>query len=155
MSTCPSKLTGQPGYGGDGGPASEAMLQVPRGLAADAAGNVYVAEWGNRRVRRIDAVSGIIETVLEADGCSPLRVTVDGDGNVYVGGRRRIRMINADWQAVLIAGTGTDGFSGDGAPAGSAELSVYGIAVDRFGAVWFTDPISRRIRVLEPWPAQN
>ena len=147
--------TGQHGYGGDGGPAAEARLSYPAGVAVDAAGNVFVADTGNRRVRRIDAASGNIETVFETDGFYSWVVAVDGDGNLYVGGGQRIRLIDASGEVSVIAGTGAKGFSGDGKPAGGAELSVSGMAVDRFGAVWFADSGSRRIRVLEPWPGRN
>ena len=147
--------TGQRGYGGDGGPAAEARFASRYSVATDSAGNVFVADTDNRRVRKIDATSGNIETAFETDGYPPLAVAVDGDGNLYVGGGRQIRVIDANGEASVIAGTGTTGFSGDGQPAGGAELSVSGMAVDRFGAVWFSDPWNHRIRVLEPSPGQN
>ena len=145
--------TGESGDGGDGSATVEAQLAYPRAVAVDTAGNVYVADRSG--VRRIDAASGDIETILETEGYFPTAVAVDGDGNVYVGGGRRIRMVDAAGEVAVLAGTGTHGFSGDAEPAGGAELSVSDLAVDRFGAVWFTDPNGRRIRVLEPWPGQN
>ena len=144
---------GENGYGGDGGPAATARLGSSTDVAADAAGNVCITD--GRLARRLEASSGRIETVFETDGCELASVAVDSGGNVYVGGGRRIRMIDAEGRVSVIAGTGTNGSAGDGEPAGGAELSVSGMAVDRFGAVWFADPIGRRIRPMEPWPGRN
>ena len=202
--------TGDEGYSGDGGPAADAQLWQPEDVTLDAAGNVFVADSRNHRVRRIDGSTGIISTVgATASGSSPedggfasapllhgpTEVAVDGDGNVLVAERRnnrvmridpldgsvetlltvdrpealrfdgagnllvgaghRILSVGSEGKTSLIAGTGMGGFSGDGEPAAGAELSVSGIAVNSLGAIWFTDPISRRIRVLEPWDSRN
>ena len=136
--------TGEWGDAGDGGPASRAQLSDPcRGIAADTAGNIYVRD-GNR-IRRID-ISGVIDAHAEADRNSGL--AVDRSGRLYYGSDHSIRRINADRTESQIAGTGEQEFSGDGGPARSAGLSVSGMAVDRFGNVWFADRESRRIRVL-------
>ena len=136
--------TGDWGDAGDGGPASRAQLSDPcRGIAADTAGNIYVRD-GNR-IRRID-ISGVIDAHAEADWNSGL--AVDRSGRLYYGSDHSIRRINADRTESQIAGTGEQEFSGDGGPARSAGLSVSGMAVDRFGNVWFADRESRRIRVL-------
>ncbi len=147
--------TGESGDSGDGGPAAQARLGHPGALAVDITGNVFVADIVDHSVRRIDAASRNIETVYETDGYDPSAVAVDEEGNVYVGGGGRIRMIDPSGEVSVIAGTGAKGFVGDGEPAGGAELSVSGIAVDRFGSVWFSDPDGRRIRILEAWPGQN
>ncbi|MDE0625940.1 MAG: M12 family metallo-peptidase [Bryobacterales bacterium] len=202
--------TGESGNSGDGGPASDARLSWPHDVALDPAGNVLVADTRNHRIRRIDVLTGVIETVgaaggggsLENGGLAsvpalhgPTQVAVDGEGNIYVaerwnrrvvrvdpltgavetilsvegpealavdsagdllvGAGHRVLSIGPEGETVLIAGTGRGGFSGDGKPAAGAELSVSGIAVDAGGTIWFSDPTSRRIRVLEPLESRN
>ena len=147
--------SGERGFAGDGGPATDAQLYGPTGVAIDAAGNLFVVDSNQNRIRKIDAASGNIETILESEGYPLRAVAVDADGNVYAGGGFRIRMVDSHGEVALIAGTGAGGFWGDGEPAAGAGLSVSGMAVDGSGAVWFTDPNSRRIRVLEPWPGRD
>ena len=133
---------------GDGGPAAEATFRVPIGVAVDAPGNLYVADSGNNRVRKINVSTGNIETILVARDISS--VAADDSGNVYIGAGNQIRMMDANGDIWVIAGTGGGAFSGDGGSAAGAGLSISAMAVDQFGAVWFADPESRRIRVLEP-----
>ena len=138
----------------DGVAATEADLGQSDGrLAVDAAGNVYVAATvdGSSKVRKIDTAAGTISTVGSLWGS----VAVDGAGNVYVGGGNRIRRIDPDGSVWVIAGTGQEGFNGDGDVAAVAKLSVSATAVDRFGTVWFADPFNRRIRALDPAQAGN
>ena len=140
--------TGESGYGGDDGPADQAQLSDPTNVAADAAGNVYVAE-GYSRVRKIDP-NGIITKFVRITGGGVQALAVDDFGNVFVGGGYQIlRISGVDGGAEVIAGTGEPGFGGDGGPSVNARLSVWGIAVDADGKVWFTDGYSRRVRVLE------
>ena len=133
---------------GDGGPATGATFDDPVGVAVDTAGNVYVADRGNNLVRRISVLTGNIKAIVSAREITS--VATDPSGNVYVGAGNQIRMVDGNGGVRVIAGTGSSGFSGDGENAAGAGLSVSGIAVDRFGAVWFTDPKSRRIRILDP-----
>ena len=101
--------TRKPGYSGDGGPATEAQVNFPAGLAVDNAGNLYIADSGNHRIRRVDT-SGIITTIAgtgepgysgdggpaaEAQLASPVSLAVDADGNVYIAdlGNYRIRVL--------------------------------------------------------------
>ncbi|MDE0101987.1 MAG: hypothetical protein OXN89_06375 [Bryobacterales bacterium] len=130
-----------------------ARLGTPEGIAVYASGNVSLTS--PRRVRRVNASPGTIEAVLAADGYRPSTVALDKEGIGYVGGGHRIRMIDTTGEVPVITGTGEHGFSGDGEPAGGAELSVSGITVDSLGNVWFSDPLGRRIRVLEAWPGRN
>ena len=141
------------GRWGDGGLATETLFRDLTAVAVDASGNLYLADGLDDRVLRIDVLTGLTETVLEVD--YPRALALDGDGNLFVGARQRILMVGPEGEITLVAGTGRPGFSGDGEPAAGAELSVSGIAVDRMGSVWFTDPMSRRIRVLDPWGARN
>ena len=75
---------------------------------------------------------------------------MDASGSAYVGGGNRIRVIDSDGSQWVIAGSGQAGFKGDRDRALAADLSVSGMAADRFGSVWFTDPVNRRARVLAP-----
>lgn len=119
----------------------------------DSEGNVHFTDRSDNRVLRVDALTGLIETVLEVE--QPDAIALDEKGNVFVGAMQRILMVGPEGKTTLVAGTGSPGFSGDGEPGGGAELSVSDIVVDRSGAVWFTDPKGRRIRVLEPWDSRN
>ncbi|MDD9998867.1 MAG: hypothetical protein OXQ89_14085 [Rhodospirillaceae bacterium] len=159
--------TGASGYGGDGGPATQALLNWPNGVAVDTAGNVYVADYVNNRIRRI-AQDGTIGTFAgsgqpgsSGDGGPatqarlnwPSGVAVDAAGNVYVAEYvgNRIRRIRADGTIETLAGTGQSGFNGDGGPATEAQInSPFGVAVDRVGNVYIADQNNHRIRRIAP-----
>jgi len=132
---------GIPGFAGDGGPASAAALASPRGLAVDSAGNLYIADSGNHRVRRVDQATRIITTVagngaagFAGDGGvatsarlnSPSAIEFDDAGNLYIADteNHRIRRVAAGTGIITtVAGTGTAGFKGDGGPGTSVALS--------------------------------
>lgn len=149
--------TGVRGFSGDGGPAVAAQLGIVHDVSVDAAGNVYVADYGNRRVRRIEAGAGTISTIadrgvldLEGTGDGPLSVAADGFGNVYVAAGERVRRVEVATGVVsTIAGTGERGFSGDGSAAVLARLSVSGVAVDEVGNVYIADYDNYRIRMVD------
>jgi sugar lactone lactonase YvrE len=157
--------TRTPGFSGDGGPAAQAQLLAPHGIAVDAAGNVYITDQGNHRVRRV-GLDGVIKTIA-GDGRTgssgdgglatqaavgfPAGVAVDGPGNIYISMQmsQTIRRISRDGIITTIAGTGTAGFSGDGGPATQAQLNVpVGIAADPAGNVYFADHTNNRIRKI-------
>ncbi len=155
------------GFSGDGGPATAARLWLPRGVAADGAGNVYIADWGNNRVRRVDAdgnISTLAGTGTRGSGgdggpataaqlSSPYDVAVDGAGNVYIADafNYRIRRVDADGNISTIAGTGASGFSGDGGPATAAQLNApQSVTADSAGNVYIADTFNHRIRRLTP-----
>ncbi|MDQ2900867.1 MAG: hypothetical protein M3Y07_13870, partial [Acidobacteriota bacterium] len=145
--------TGVPGFEGDGGPASHARLNLPYGVAVDVAGNLYIADLGNNRVRRVDP-AGVITTIAgnAPDKLqSPRNVLVDGSGNVYVSefDGHRIRRIAADGTIAVIAGTGVPGFEGDGGLAAGAKLNApSGMAFDNSGNLYFADSGNQRIRKI-------
>ena len=160
--------TGTSGFGGDGGAATSAMLNAPYGVAVDGAGNLYIAEDGNDRIRKVDASTGIISTIAgsglygpSGDGGAatsatlfvPRGVAVDGAGNIYIveTGSYRIRKVDASTGIIsTIAGTGTRGFSGDGGAATSALLDYpYGVAVDSAGNIYIADTFNYRIRKVD------
>ena len=164
------------GYSGDGGPAALAQLTGPRGLALDAAGNLYVADSGNHAIRRI-AKDGTITTIagrgvrgFSGDGGratsarlnTPTGVAFDSRGNLYIADtlNHRVRKVNRAGTIATIAGsgalstvshgTGGFGFSGDGGPAVLAQLSIpEGVAVDSRGNVYIADTGNDRIRKVD------
>ena len=159
--------TGVAGYGGDGGPALSAQLNLPYGLAVDAAGYLYIADLGNQRVRRVSP-EGTITTVAgngqkgtkgddgpaaDAQLMSPRNLAVDAAGNLYIAEfeGHRVRRVTTGGRISTIAGTGVAGFSGDGFAARTAQLGFpAGLAVDRFGALHICDSQNSRVRKVVP-----
>jgi len=157
--------TGEPAYDGDGGPAIQAALYYPQALAFDSAGNLFIADWGNCRIRKV-APSGVIATVAGNGSCTdsgdggpaaaagmgtPSAVMVDGAGNLFItlDGSNRIRKVDTRGIISTVAGTGTAGFSGDGGPAAQAQISEpNGIAADADGNLYFTDTGNNRVREI-------
>jgi DNA-binding beta-propeller fold protein YncE len=158
--------TGVPGYSGDGGPAVAAQFDGPRGLAGDSAGNLYVADDNNHRVRRIEP-SGVVTTVAgtgapgyAGDGGTarsaqlrnPRGVAVDGRGSVFVADsmNARIRMVDPAGVISTVAGCGRHGFGGDGGPATVARMfEPRGVAVGPAGNLFVADTYNDRIRRVE------
>lgn len=148
--------TGVGGYGGDGGPATEAMFDLPEGIEFDAEGNLYIADYFNHRIRKIDR-DGIVTTVagngqegFGGDGRlatnakldNPHDIAFDTEGNLYIAdmGNQRIRMVNKDGIIATIAGNGTGPCNGDGGPAVEAGMgSPRGIAFDTAGNLYIAD----------------
>jgi len=147
--------TGEPGYTGDGGPATSAAIDLPTGVAVDSANNVYITDNNNNRIRKV-STSGIITTVAgngkfqfsgdnapaTAAGIDPFDVAVDKTNALYVADRanNRIRRIGPDGTITTVAGTGTPGYAGDGGPATAALLdSPSGVAVDGGGNLYVAD----------------
>ena len=155
------------GFAGDGGPASTAKLAGPLDAAADSAGNLYIADSLNDRIRRIDAATGIITTVAGSgvrggggDGGpataaqlnNPSSVAVDGADNLYIaesGGHRIRKVTIATGLISTIAGTGVSGSTGDNGPAINAALNApLGVAVDAVGNVYIADTSNFKIRAV-------
>ena len=158
--------TGEQGFGGDGGPAIQAQLDAPSGVAVDEAGNLYIADWSNARIRKVDG-TGTITTIagtgeqgfggdggpaVQAHLNSPTGVGVDGTGNLYIADQynNRIRRVDSTGTITTIAGTGELGFGGDGGPAIQAELGdPTGVAVDGAGNLYIADQYNNRIRRVD------
>jgi sugar lactone lactonase YvrE len=158
-------------YAGDGGPATNTSLCGPTGVAFDAFGNLYIADLGNNRIRKVDT-NGIISTVAgigpgatsgsySGDGGAatnaglyyPADVALDAIGNLYIadGGNNRVRRVDANGMITTVAGigpSGTDGrYSGDGAAATNASLfDPSGVALDAVGNLYIADTHNERIR---------
>lgn len=150
---------GTTGYSSDGGAATNASLYSPRGVAVDKAGNVFIADSSNYRVRKVDT-NGIITTVagrgtsgFSGDGGAatsaamyPYAVAVDQAGNLFIAdyGNYRIRKVDTNGIISTVAGNGAYGYSGDGGAATNAAMnSPIGIAVDRGGNLYIADASSR------------
>jgi sugar lactone lactonase YvrE len=166
--------TGTPGFSGDGGPATSAQLGItssihgvnPTGLAIDSVGNLYIADDGNVRVRKVSP-SGIITTVAgnlrtlgysgdggpatDAQMSFPAALAVDNAGNLYIGEGNRVRRVSPEGIITTAAGGGFGGYSGDGGPAASARIGYpHGLAADSYGNVFVADQGFNVIRMLRP-----
>jgi DNA-binding CsgD family transcriptional regulator/sugar lactone lactonase YvrE len=171
----PQVLAGSadPGFTGDGGPAATAQLDSPTGLALDEKrGFLYIADTGNDRIRAINLKTSIITTFAgsgttfgnSGDGGPatgarlkiPFGVAVSPDGTVYIAdtGNHRIRAVKPNLVIVAFAGTGTSGFSGDGGPAGQAQLSgPEAVVVEPNGNLLVADTYNHRVReIVRPTP---
>lgn len=142
--------TGVPGFSGDGGQATSAKLSKIGGIAIDATGNLYVADVDNNRIRRIDATTGIIETIAGPNGFfDPDAVLVDAQNNVYFSnGFAKVQKIVKGTGAIeTVAGQVTTGFSGDGGPATSAQFwDPVTSAIAPNGDLYIADYENSRIR---------
>jgi uncharacterized protein (TIGR03437 family) len=158
--------TGQPGFSGDNGPAGSAQLDQPYGVALDSSGNLYIADFGNQRVRRV-ATGGTITTVAgngqtgsNGDGgpatsaqmLSPRNLAIDPAGDIYVSEfvGHSVRRIATDGTITTFAGTGVAGFSGDTGPAVDAQLAFpAGLALDPAGNLYIVDTGNFSIRKVQ------
>jgi uncharacterized protein (TIGR03437 family) len=157
--------TGITGSSGDGAPAANAQLNAPRGVALDASGNLYIADTGNFRIRKMDA-SGNISTVAgsgtagySGDGASALKARIgyiyglalDAAGNLYIADvtHNVVRKVTAAGAISTVAGTGIAGYSGDGAAATKAQLNgPYDVAVDTAGNLYIADYNNNCVRIV-------
>jgi len=158
--------TGGTAYTGDGGPATLAQIQAPGGLALDKYGNLYIAIDNCNCVRKVNAADGIIHTIagnntmgFSGDGgpataaslSSPADIAVDSALNLYISdhGNNRIRRIDTLGIIQTIAGTGAEGYAGDGGPAtGAAFYLPMGVNLDRQGNIYVCDWGNYRLRKI-------
>jgi sugar lactone lactonase YvrE len=153
-------------YGGDGGPAVSASIASPYGVALDAGGNLYIADYNNNRIRKVSS-GGIITTVAGngqwsygGDGGpatsaalrNPTDVAFDALGNMYIAdsGNQRIRRVDTAGRITTVAGAGPGGFAGDGGPATQAWLYLpVQVAVDDTGNIFIADNRNHRVRWVQ------
>ncbi|ALN94021.1 NHL repeat family protein [Lysobacter gummosus] len=153
------------GYGGDGGPAVDAVLNQPSAIAVDPAGNIYIADTYNHRIRKIDT-SGIIRTIAgtgvaaASDDGVATATSLNYPGGVAFGGPKntlyiadtqnhRIRLLDTDGRLVTVAGDGVAGFSGEGVPAEQARVSApTGLATD-VANLYIADTGNERVRQID------
>ncbi|HEX3742505.1 MAG TPA: hypothetical protein VHW09_01185 [Bryobacteraceae bacterium] len=154
------------GYAGDNGSAVRAEIWALSGVSLDYSGNILIADTGNCRIRKV--TKGIITTIAGNGVCAytgdggpatqaelsyPRSVAADAAGNVYITdtGNARVRKIDTNGNMSTIAGTGTQGYSGDGGPSTAAQVyDPWSIAVDLSGDVLFVDRSNQRIREITP-----
>lgn len=158
--------TGVAGYNGDGIAATSAQLNVPNGLAIDAAGNIYIGDW--QRIRKIDVITGLISTIAgtgtggyNGDGIlavnaqlnDPTTLAFDGNGDLFLTDRfnNRIRKITMSTGIIsTVAGTGTVGYNGDGILATTAQLNIpHNIGFDANGDLFIADAFNYRVRKVD------
>lgn len=160
---------GGPGFGGDGGLASKVQFNNPTGLAFDAAGNLYIADTGNHRVRMmapnliVSTVAGSSTNGFTGDGGaatkarlnSPKGVAIDSGGNLFIADTNnfRIRVVARYGTIYTVAGSGSSHYVGDGGPAANAGFSFpTGVATAASGSVYVMDTQNNVVRLLTPVP---
>ncbi len=158
---------GNSGFRGDGGPATEAQLDDPAEVAIHPNGDIYIADQGNNRIRKIDS-NGTITTIagnglplgfidnipaIVAGLKNPSGIAFDTAGNLYIAetGNNRIRRVDSGTGIITtVAGTGQNGYNGDNQPATNAQLnSPYRIAFDSAGNLFIADTDNHRIRRVD------
>jgi len=153
---------GTNGFWGDGGVATNANLSYPNGVVTDMIGNLFIADLGNNRIRKV-GTNGVITTSVgrilnDGDFATNAtlnlvaQMTCDANGNLYIAdsGNNCIRKIDAAGIITTVAGNGSRGFSGDGGAATNGSLNQpNAVAADGFGNLWIADTRNNRLRKVD------
>jgi sugar lactone lactonase YvrE len=155
---------GEQGFAGDGGAATSAQLDSPAGVAVNAAGDIYIADTHNQRIRKVSGgtittiagtgvagFSGDSGAAASAQLSNPTALALDSSGNLLIADtdNHRIRKISGT-TITTVAGNGEQAFSGDGALATAAGIdSPNGVAVDAAGKIYIGDTRNQRVRVVD------
>jgi len=161
--------TGEAGFSGDDGPATQAQMKQPHSIQFGPKGHLYICDIGNHRIRMVDLASGFITTFAGTgersktpDGASihgtdlngPRAIDFDADGNMWLALREGNAVYKIDMKQETLhhmAGTGEKGFTGNGGPAKLATLSgPKGISVGPDGNVYLADTESHSVRMIDP-----
>jgi uncharacterized protein (TIGR03437 family) len=158
---------GTPGFSGDGGPAIQAQLNGPLGVAVDGSGNIYISDTNNNRIRKV-STNGVINTIggngnasfygdgspaFQASVHAPEGLAVGADGTVYIADtlNQRVRKIAPDGVMNTVAGNGLAAFSGDGGAATQAALNQpAAVALGGAGNLYIADLGNNRVRAVSP-----
>ena len=160
---------GTAGFSGDNAQAWLAQFNQPSACAVDAVGNLFIADTGNNRIRKVTP-AGIVSTVAGSGAAAggsagdegpayaaqlnaPRGIAVDGTGRIFIGdtGNHRVREVTVDGVIHTIAGIGAAGFSGDGGPGAAAQLNApAGLLMDGSGNLYIADGGNNRVRELIP-----
>jgi len=159
--------SGKQGFNGDGGPATDAAFKGVNDIAVDSAGDIFIADQFNNKIRKVDGKTGIVTTVAGShqgsngdDGPAtkaqlnmPTSVGVDAAGNIYISdfGNNKIRKVDAKTGNIsTIAGDGKEGKKGDDGPAKDAEIDQPGgMFVTPAGDVYFADEVNCKVRKID------
>ena len=153
------------GFSGDGGPASDASFQIASGLAVSEAGDIYVADRENCRIRKIDHEKMTIKTIAGTGDCDtsgddgpalsaklhwPESLVIDSKNNLFFIDGNRVRRIDSNGTISAYAGTGESGFSGDDGTAEKAKLNnPSGLVLDEHGNLYIAEFVNNRIRRVD------
>ena len=155
------------GYSGDGGPVQNALLNDPENVYVDKKGNIFITDFGNQVIREVDAHTGIIHTVAgngingysgdggpatQASMSNAFHIVSDDEGNLYISDLTNNRIRRIDHRTGIIntiAGTGVEGFSGDGKAITAQLRGPFGIKIDKKGNLIFSDQFGTCLRKLD------